>query len=73
MKHIVGEVIRKNGVNVIIKMIKWTLNTKYKCKLKSSVNIMAHDEIGAEVGSTVKAVSCRPISKRKKFKIEAIL
>jgi small subunit ribosomal protein S17 len=39
----------------------------------SKKKIMAHDELGSEVGDQVKIVESRPVSKRKRWVVEEIL
>ncbi|UCF28242.1 MAG: 30S ribosomal protein S17 [Chloroflexota bacterium] len=45
----------------------------YKKVVHSKKKIMAHDELGSEVGDQVKIVESRPVSKRKRWMVEEIL
>ena len=45
----------------------------YKKVVHSKKKIMAHDELGSEVGDRVKIVESRPISKNKRWVVEEIL
>lgn len=45
----------------------------YKKVVHSKKKIMAHDELGSEVGDQVKIVESRPVSKRKRWVVEEIL
>jgi small subunit ribosomal protein S17 len=45
----------------------------YKKVVHSKKKVMAHDELGSEVGDMVKIVESRPISKRKRWVVEEIL
>ena len=45
----------------------------YKKVVHSKKKVMAHDEIGCEIGDQVKIVESRPISKRKHWVVEEIL
>jgi small subunit ribosomal protein S17 len=45
----------------------------YKKVVHSKRKVMAHDELGCEVGDQVKIVESRPISKRKHWVVEEIL
>ncbi|MGW8144218.1 MAG: 30S ribosomal protein S17 [Anaerolineales bacterium] len=45
----------------------------YKKVVHSKKKVMAHDELGSEVGDRVKIVESRPISKRKRWVVEEIL
>jgi small subunit ribosomal protein S17 len=45
----------------------------YKKVVHSKKKVMAHDELGCEVGDKVQIVESRPISKRKHWVVEEIL
>jgi small subunit ribosomal protein S17 len=45
----------------------------YKKVVHSKKKIMAHDDLGSEVGDRVKIVESQPISKRKRWVVEEIL
>ena len=45
----------------------------YKKVVHSKKKVMAHDELGSEVGDQVKIVESRPISKNKRWVVEEIL
>ncbi len=45
----------------------------YKKVVHSKKKVMAHDELGSEVGDQVKIVESRPVSKRKRWMVEEIL
>ena len=45
----------------------------YKKVVHSRKKLMAHDELGSEVGDRVRIVESRPISKRKRWVVEEIL
>jgi small subunit ribosomal protein S17 len=45
----------------------------YKKVVHSKKKVMAHDELGSEVGDQVQIVESRPISKRKHWVVEEIL
>jgi small subunit ribosomal protein S17 len=45
----------------------------YKKVVHSKKKVMAHDELGCEVGDRVQIVESRPISKRKHWVVEEIL
>jgi small subunit ribosomal protein S17 len=45
----------------------------YKKVVQSKNKVMAHDELGCEVGDRVKIVESRPISRRKRWVVEEIL
>lgn len=41
----------------------------YKKRMKKTRKYPVHDEIGVQVGQSVRFVACKPISKTKKWKI----
>ena len=45
----------------------------YKKVVQSKKKVMAHDELGCEIGDRVKIVESRPISRRKRWVVEEIL
>ena len=45
----------------------------YKKVVQSKKKVMAHDELGCEIGDRVKIVESRPISRRKRWIVEEIL
>lgn len=45
----------------------------YKKVIQSKKKVMAHDELGCEIGDRVKIVESRPISRRKRWVVEEIL
>ena len=45
----------------------------YKKVVHSKKKVMAHDELGSEVGDRVKIVESRPISKNKRWVVEEII
>ncbi|MBE9474877.1 MAG: 30S ribosomal protein S17 [Chloroflexi bacterium] len=45
----------------------------YKKVVHSKKKLMAHDELGSEVGDRVRIVESCPISKRKRWVVEEIL
>ncbi len=72
---------RLNGVVTSNKMEKSVMvvitrtfrHPLYKKVVHSKKKVMAHDELGCEVGDQVKIVESRPISKRKHWVVEEIL
>jgi small subunit ribosomal protein S17 len=45
----------------------------YKKVVHSKKKVMAHDELGSEIGDRVKIVESRPISKNKRWVVEEII
>lgn len=66
-----GVVINNNNdKTVAVRVNRFTKHPKYQKFMKISKKILAHNEIdGVETGQRVRIESCRPISKRKSFRI----
>jgi small subunit ribosomal protein S17 len=45
----------------------------YKKVMRRSVKFMAHDEIGAGIGDTVRIMESRPMSKHKRWRVVEIV
>jgi small subunit ribosomal protein S17 len=45
----------------------------YKKVIHSRQHFMAHDELGCKIGDTVQIVESRPLSRHKRWVVEAIL
>ena len=58
-------------VNVVI--TRTYRHPLYKKVVHSKKKVMAHDELGCEIGDRVQIVESRPISKRKHWVVEEIL
>jgi small subunit ribosomal protein S17 len=59
--------------SVIVEIVTTYRHPLYKKVVHSHNRIMAHDELGSQVGDEVRIVECRPISRRKRWAVEAIL
>lgn len=72
---------RLTGVVIGTKMAKTAtvrVNRSYRHPLygkvvRTSKNYLAHDEIGCRLGDRVKLVESKPLSRRKRWAVEAIL
>ncbi len=63
----------KMDKSVLVVITRTYRHPLYKKVVHSKKKIMAHDELGCEVGDQVKIVESRPISKRKHWVVEEIL
>ena len=76
-----GKRSRQVGVVVSAKMQKTVVvavqrlvrHPVYRKTIKLTSTFMAHDEQGARRGDRVRIVETRPLSKRKRWRVEAIL
>ena len=63
----------KMDKSVMVVITRTYRHPLYKKVVHSKKKVMAHDELGCEVGDQVKIVESRPISKRKHWVVEEIL
>jgi small subunit ribosomal protein S17 len=63
----------KMDKSVMVVITRTYRHPLYKKVVHSKKKIMAHDELGSEVGDRVQIVESRPISKRKHWVVEEIL
>jgi small subunit ribosomal protein S17 len=73
-REIQGVVISKAGDKTItIKVERKVLHPKYHKIVKRFKNYLIHDEENTvNVGDTITAIECRPLSKRKSFQLKSI-
>ena len=74
-QEIVGKVVSaSNDKTITVAVVTYKKHPLYKKNVKTTKKYAVHDEENkAKVGDTVKAVSCRPISKTKKFVLDSII
>ena len=74
-QEIVGQVVSTAcDKTITIEVVTYRKHPLYKKNVKTTKKYAVHDEENkAKVGDTVKAVSCRPISKTKKFVLDSII
>ncbi len=58
---------------VVVEISRTYRHPLYKKVVNSSKRVMAHDELGCQVGDQVQIVESRPISKNKTWVVEQIL
>ena len=63
----------KMDKSVLVEITRTYRHPLYKKVVHSKKKVMAHDELGCEMGDQVKIVESRPISKRKHWVVEEIL
>ncbi len=63
----------KMDKSVMVVITRTYRHPLYKKVVHSRKKLMAHDELGSEVGDRVRIVESRPISKRKRWVVEEIL
>jgi small subunit ribosomal protein S17 len=67
---VVSAKMQKTVVVAVGRMIRHEL---YRKILKRTSRFMAHDELGAKQGDTVRIVESRPLSKSKRWRVAEIL
>jgi small subunit ribosomal protein S17 len=73
-RRMIGVVVsNKMTKSVVVKISHSYRHPLYKKVIRTSRTIMAHDEIGCEVGDQVQLVESRPISKRISWVVEKIV
>ena len=63
----------KMDKTVIVEVSRTYRHRLYKKVVHDHHRFMAHDELGCQVGDTVQIVESRPISRHKRWVVEAIL
>ena len=73
-RRIVG-VVKSNKMEktVVVEISRTYRHPLYKKVVHSHKRVMAHDELGSQIGDQVRIVESRPISRHKKWVVEAIL
>lgn len=58
---------------VVVEISRTFQHPLYKKVVHSHKKVMAHDEIGCEIGDRVRIVESRPLSRQKRWVVEEIL
>ena len=74
-RQITGTVIKIAGEKTATVLVeRKVIHPRYHKTVKRFKKYLIHDEKGsAKVGDTISAIECRPISKRKSFRLLQIL
>ena len=74
-REIQGVVVAKSGDKTISVLVtRYVLHSKYHKTVKRFKKYLVHDESNeVEVGDTVTARECRPLSKTKSFRLKKIV
>ena len=59
--------------SVVVSVERLVRHEMYRKTLKRTSTFMAHDELGAKRGDRVRIVESRPLSKRKRWVVDAIV
>lgn len=58
---------------VVVEISRTFRHELYKKVVHTRKHVMAHDELGCQIGDQVRIVESRPISRRKRWVVEEIL
>ncbi|HKV41714.1 MAG TPA: 30S ribosomal protein S17 [Blastocatellia bacterium] len=58
---------------VVVRVERLVKHTKYKRYIRRRSKFMAHNEVGAHTGDTVRIVETRPMSARKRWRVVEIV
>jgi small subunit ribosomal protein S17 len=73
-RRLIGVVTsNKMQKTVVVEVARTFRHPLYQKVVHSSKRMMAHDEIGCQIGDHVRIVESRPLSRRKHWVVEEIL
>ncbi len=73
-RRLIGVVASNKMMKTVVVEITRTLrHPLYKKVIHRTKRVMAHDELGCQVGDQVRIVESRPLSRHKHWVVEAIL
>lgn len=74
-REIQGVVVQKSGDKTASVLVeRKVVHPRYRKIVKRFKKYLIHDKKNtAKIGDTIVAVECRPISKRKSFRLKAVL
>lgn len=58
---------------VVVRVERQVRHQKYKRYIRRRSKFMAHDDLGARVGDTVRIIETRPLSARKRWRVVEIV
>jgi small subunit ribosomal protein S17 len=73
-RRIVGKVTsNKMTKTVVVEIVRKFRHPLYKKVVYTSKRVKAHDEIGCQIGDSVQIVESRPLSRDKRWVVEAVI
>ncbi|MBC8171222.1 MAG: 30S ribosomal protein S17 [Anaerolineae bacterium] len=74
-RRLIGRVVSdKMDKTIVVEIERRKMHRVYKKVVKSTKRLMAHDESNAiQVGAMVRVVESRPISRHKRWVVEAVI
>lgn len=67
---VVSDKMKKTVVVAVERLVRHDM---YRKTIRRTSTFMAHDELGAKRGDRVRIVESRPLSKRKRWRVDAIV
>jgi small subunit ribosomal protein S17 len=73
-RRLTGVVTSNKMSKTVVVEISWTYRHRlYKKVVHSRRRVLAHDELGCQVGDQVNIIESRPLSRRKRWVVQEIL
>ncbi|PSM53165.1 30S ribosomal protein S17 [Campylobacter blaseri] len=74
-REVQGVVIQKAGEKTLTVLVeRRVMHPRYRKFVRRFKKYLVHDEKGvANIGDTITAIECRPLSKRKSFRINKVV
>jgi small subunit ribosomal protein S17 len=73
-RRIVGKVTsNKMTKTVVVEIVRKFRHPLYKKVVYTSKRVKAHDELGCQIGDQVQIVESRPLSRDKRWVVEAVI
>ena len=73
-RRIVGKVTsNKMTKTVVVEIVRKFRHPLYKKVVYTSKRVKAHDDIGCQIGDSVQIVESRPLSRDKRWVVEAVI
>ena len=73
-RRMVGKVTSNKMIKtVVVEIVRKFRHPLYRKVVYSSSRVKAHDEIGCQIGDEVKIVETRPLSRDKRWVVEAVI
>jgi len=73
-RRLVGKVTsNKMTKTVVVEIVRKFRHPLYRKVVYASSHVKAHDEIGCQIGDEVKIVESRPLSRDKRWVVEAVI
>ena len=70
----VGVVVSAKATKtVVVAVARLVRHDLYRKTVRKTSTFMAHDELGAQAGDTVRIVETRPLSRLKRWRVEEIM